>query len=813
MGARRRSAGVAALAVLLAVALPAVGLDPADPAEAAAATSVTIDGTSGGRTFDGIGAVSGGGGNTRLLVDYPEPYRGQILDYLFKPGYGASLQLLKVEVGGDTNSTDGAEPSHKHTRSDLNCDRGYEWWLMEQAKARNPNIRLGALAWGAPGWIGGGNFWSQDMIDYLVAWLDCAKSHNLTIHDIGGWNEKGYDKAWFVKLDQALAANHSTVKIVADDGNKGWLVADDIVTDTAFAKAVDVLGIHYSCGYQGTDKGKTCLTTANSIKSGKQLWASETGSQDHNTGVFAMARSHNRGYLDARMTGYINWPVIAALYPNLPWSTTGLLVANSPWSGAYRVGKNTWGTAHTTQFTAPGWRYLDSASGFFGGNRNNGSYVTLKSPNNRDYSTIIETIDAPAAQTVDFTVTGGLSTGAVHVWATNPTSNDGADHFVRQADVRPVGGRFSITVRPGYLYSLTTTTGQGKGTAAGPAAHGLPLPHADAFERYGVGKEATYLSDMDGSFEVVNCGAGRSGKCVRQMAPVQPIVWRNGKRDPSALLGDAGWTDYTLRTDVMLEQAGYVELQGRVGTQRHNPTNTNAYRFRVTDGGNWSIIKSDTTPTHTTLASGSATALGTGKWHTLALAFDGATITASIDGTNVGSTTDSTHRAGQVGIAASKYINVQYDNLAITSITHEDLSGTYRILNQHSGLALEVAGGSAANGGLVDQSAYTAAKHQEWKVVAAGGGFYTLVNLHSGKVLDVPRSSTARGTQLHQWTGNGGVNQQWRLTPSGSGYTVTSPSNGLVADVTGASTADGAKVIQWSVTGGDNQQWRLVKIP
>src|SRR5215468_1062900 len=137
--------------VLLA-AVAAVGL--AGPTTADAATTITIDGTHGGRTFDGIGAISGGGGNSRLLVDYPEPQRSQILDYLFKPGYGAAMQILKVEIGGDTNSTDGTEPSHARTASDLNCDRGYEWWLMEQAKQRNPGILLNALAWGAPGWVG-----------------------------------------------------------------------------------------------------------------------------------------------------------------------------------------------------------------------------------------------------------------------------------------------------------------------------------------------------------------------------------------------------------------------------------------------------------------------------------------------------------------------------------------------------------------------------------------------------------------------------------------------------------------------------------
>src|SRR5690348_9584643 len=94
--------------------------------QAGVSTSITLDGHGAGRTFDGIGAISGGGGNSRLLINYPEPYRSQILDYLFKPDYGASLHILKVEVGGDTNSTDGSEPSFMHTPTDQNFGRGYE---------------------------------------------------------------------------------------------------------------------------------------------------------------------------------------------------------------------------------------------------------------------------------------------------------------------------------------------------------------------------------------------------------------------------------------------------------------------------------------------------------------------------------------------------------------------------------------------------------------------------------------------------------------------------------------------------------------
>ena len=54
------------------------------------------------------------GASSRLLQDYPEPQRSDILDLLFTPGVGAGLQVLKLEVGGDTQSTDGTEPSHMH---------------------------------------------------------------------------------------------------------------------------------------------------------------------------------------------------------------------------------------------------------------------------------------------------------------------------------------------------------------------------------------------------------------------------------------------------------------------------------------------------------------------------------------------------------------------------------------------------------------------------------------------------------------------------------------------------------------------------
>jgi hypothetical protein len=467
--------------------------------------------------------------------------------------------------------------------------------------------------------------------------------------------------------------------------------------------------------------------------------------------------------------------------------------------------------AHTTQFTAPGWRYQDSASGYLGGNRANGGYVTLRSPNGTDYSTIVETVDATAAQTLSVTVAGGLSTGTVHVWASNVKSTNLSDYFKHTTDITPSGGKYTLTLQPGFLYSITTTTGQSKGSAKGAAGHGLALPYTDNFDGYGVGHEARYLADMDGAFEIVNCGGGRAGQCVRQMAAQQPVVWRTGNRDPSALLGDLGWKDYTLKVDTMLEHTGYVELQGRAGTQGHNPGQLNAYFLRVTDKGGWSILKSTQT-SPTTLASGTATALGVNTWHTLALTFKGTTISGSIDGRTVGSVTDSSYAAGQVGIATSQTINVQFDNLAVTGPPAPAISGTYRLVNKNSGLTLSVAGSSTADGVLIEQATDNGSTSRQWVVTSVGGGFYKLVNKNSGLALDVPGGVTTAGIQLDQHADNGSTGEQWQLTPSGDIYVLTSRASGLVVDVKSHATTAGAAVIQWSANNGTNQQWQLVKV-
>ncbi len=653
---RRKFLGVAS-----GTALAALGVG--ESVAYAASPAITIDGTSAGRTFDGLGAISGGGGTSRLLFDYSGTQQGQILDYLFKPNYGANLHILKVEIGGDTNSTNGAEASHMRSRTDQNYTRGYEWWLMQHAKVRNPNLKFYGLEWGAPGWFSGG-FWSQDNITYIINWITHAQSvYGLHIDYIGGWNESGYNKTWYENLKAALISNGLTTKVVASD-EAGWAVVTDMTSDSAFNNSIDIVGSHYP-----TTTAR--IPPAAALSLGKPLWASESGSQGYDKGASALVHNLNRDYIEGKMTADINWSLVAAWYPTLPFAGDGLMLAEQPWSGYYYVGKSVWAMAHTAQFAQPGWKYLDTGCGYLAGDSANGSYVTFKSTNGTDYSTVIETMGVSAAQTASFTVTGGLSTGTVHVWASNFSSTSSSAYFVHQQDITPSGGKYSLTLQPGYVYSLTTTTGQAKGTATPPASANLALPYSETFDGYATGKLARYYSDLAGAFETATAGGGRSGITYRQVITTAPIAWHSGSPTPPiTIVGDPSWTNYKVSVDVLLEQAGYVELIGNLTSQVRLGGAAVGYHLRITNTGAWTLFKeadNSNSILDTTLASGTAT-FSLNTWHTLSLSMARGTVQASINGTSVASISDSTYTAGQFAFLVSKWVNAQFDNVSVVSV-------------------------------------------------------------------------------------------------------------------------------------------------
>jgi hypothetical protein len=628
-------------------------------------TTIVLDGAGKGRVYEGIGALSAGA-SSRLLYDYQEPYRSQVLDYLFKPGYGAALQHLKVEIGADVNSTDGAEPSTMRSRDDHDYTRGYEWWLMEEARKRNPQIILDTLPWGAPGWVGNGQFYSQDMANYVADFLQGAqKEHHLDIAYTGIWNERQFDREYVKKLYRTLVQQGIPAKIVCCDEYPGeglgqWSIVDTILKDPEVSAAVNAVGVHYSL----VDGKYTTPSSARTI--GKPLWSSEDQpnsgggpilSREWQIGGRILARLYNRNYLEGGFTKTEIWSPVTSYYDILAAPNSGLMYANTPWSGYYNVQGAIWATAHTTQFARPGWQYLDAASGTL---PKQGSFVSLKSPDGKDWSVVAETIDAKRPQKVTLRPEGGLSLETIHVWETN------SEHtFEHVADVSPSAGKISYTLDPDSLYSFTTTTGQGRGTAVPPANTPFPLPYADSFEDTDVARAPRFLSDQDGAFEAHPC-QHRKGRCLEQVITVKPIPWAP-LPDPFTLAGDATWSDYRLAADILLTGNGPVTLMGRIDSadvfKDDKALYPGGYVLSMDPGGRWTLSTSAyKTPTRS-LASGSVR-MAANTWHLAELAFHGSQISIYLDGKQLAAVTDASHAHGMFALGTG-WNRAQFDNLSV----------------------------------------------------------------------------------------------------------------------------------------------------
>ena len=208
-------------------------------------------------TSMGVGGVSGGGATSRLLVDYePSGVRSEILDILFKPQFMLSLQHLKVEgPGADSDTTNGAEPSFMHSADDQpNVLRGYEAFLMTEAKRRNPTIQLSALQWGAPGYVGdkGPTGWKRGLytergVEHVIAWLRALKSQaNVTLdYFSGGHNEQAPNATYIKQLRAQMdAAGFEDVKLLAFDTIGWWNAEHNLTTDAALLAAIDGITTH-----------------------------------------------------------------------------------------------------------------------------------------------------------------------------------------------------------------------------------------------------------------------------------------------------------------------------------------------------------------------------------------------------------------------------------------------------------------------------------------------------------------------------------------------------------------------------------------
>jgi len=618
---------------------------------------VSINNNIEGRVFEGIGALSAGA-SSKLLMDYPEPSRSQVFDFLFKPKFGASLQQIKVEIGGDINSTDGTEPSHAHTRNEfLNpkpeyFQRGYEWLVLKEAKKRNPQILTDCLEWGCPGWIGDGVFYSQDNADYIVSFIKGAKMyHGIEFDYTGIWNERQYDKEWIKLLRKTLNNNGLTdVKIIAAD-IFDWKIAGDMQNDPELNDAVYAISSHYADREKWWSK-PIYASSEVAQKLNKPIHNSESGPWKGDWDAFEyLIKLYNRSYIVGKVTNIITWSLITSYFDNLSIPNSGLMMAKTPWSGHYEVQPAIWAAAHTTQFAEPGWKYVDSGCGYL----KKGSYITLKSPDDKDYSIVIETADTTGVQTATFDLGSNLSGKSLHVWKTTR----GKCEFEKQVDLKIRNNKFTIQLEGKSAYSITTTSGQTKGNYPIPENKPFPFPYQTDFENETIGQLPKYFIDQAGVFEVQSRHDGK-GKCLKQVVKQQGIEWEVGQNTAvETILGDTLWTDYEVQTDVFIpENTGYARILGRVMEMNRGGDYPEGYTFVINTSNRWSLFAGNQE------ISKGESSFPAFAWHHLSMKLIGNSISVSVNNKEIVRINNTKYTHGLAGLG-SGFNLAEFDNFEV----------------------------------------------------------------------------------------------------------------------------------------------------
>eukprot|EP00039_Didymoeca_costata_P008210 m.109132 g.109132 ORF g.109132 m.109132 type:complete len:800 (-) comp13993_c0_seq1:24-2423(-) len=534
--------------------------------------TITIDPTHMAQVYDGHGALSAGA-SSRLLYDYEEPHRSDILDLLFLPNSGANMHMIKVEIGGDGQSTDGTEPSHMHYEDDLSCNRGYEFWLLEEARKRNPDIKTYALSWASPYWVGdqgpGGmdSYYTPQEIDYHIKWLECVKNNHSSIGNIdyiGNWNERPWGNAnWTKQFKDAMdKAGFTNTQIIIPDGGGIGSIESAMDSDNVFHKDIGGIGVHYPCNHPAPE-----LESKYNIP----YWSSEDYSTVGNwDGAACWGRLLNQNYIRMNQTSTISWSLIWSVYQEgFSYFGNGLMYGMTPWSGYFEAGMPgssnggaIWTNAHTCQFVEPGWRYLPVHSNGSGYLQQGGSYVTLVDPTGTHFTMVLEKLEGRClrcagqvteTEAITFTLASSFNSAKLIMFLTNETH-----HFIEMTSPVITNSQFTVTIPKDSIITVSSwLNGQKKVFPDIPANKPFPVPYSDNFDSYPVDALARYFADNGGSFQVAMSPISserESGNMVlKQWVKQENGVTRWGRNvDPVTLIGQDLNTAITVSVNVIV---------------------------------------------------------------------------------------------------------------------------------------------------------------------------------------------------------------------------------------------------------------------
>jgi len=212
--------------------------------------------------------------------------------------------------------------------------------------------------------------------------------------------------------------------------------------------------------------------------------------------------------------------------------------------------------AHLTQFAEPGWTYMDSSVKSSGKDLTGAMFMTLKSPNGKDWSLIAVAGTKPSPFAVQ--IDPAMACETVHVW-----KSDAKEQMVELKSIKPANGEISLNLEPLSIYTLTSTTGQTKGTPAHPIPPAVPGgPWKDDLANYKVHDKVKYWGDYEGTFEI----AQEEGRNVmKQMVPKPGCLWHKGTHGACIAIygGCDAVSQFAIKADAKIKD-GYVMLGGDI---------------------------------------------------------------------------------------------------------------------------------------------------------------------------------------------------------------------------------------------------------
>jgi galactosylceramidase len=551
----------------------------------------------------GVGGI-GGGGSAKLLMDYDATTRDLILDFLFLPNLGASLQILQVEIEGDGNGGWGSSSSYSHSpESGVFLGGASSIWLASEARKRNPKIVLYAVPYSWPQWVNinegdtspfgqdGNQAQANECVGYIVLWLqEVLNNYDLSFDYIGIWkiNKQFTDitnqQLYIQTLSDTLRSSGLSTKILCGDQDNTWSCATVMKdNEDSLAPMISLIG---APGINPSNDARTEAKTNNS-----PLLSTDFGDLGISADVqcFGLGSRMVNATLNG-ISGMITVPIVSGSYYLIPRWNQGLIRADQPWSGSFYVAPTLWTLAHTSRFILPGWLVftnsgnIDDSTGMlsFGG-----TYTFAFDPTNfRDFTIVIaKFLSSQGDWTQPENAMFNLPPFLAEQWRGDPltlvTSTykfdvgaDGGYNNISYFDTSSVqvlsNGSISISL---WKHSHYTITSLNKGDAIKgdyqipPTPYSFPESYTNHFSvddnecgPLGLGSQGKFFFDVNGAFECALAPVTNED-VLQQKAADAPFSSFADIR-PHTIFGDPQWTDMDLTVVFRLLDASDVALIG-----------------------------------------------------------------------------------------------------------------------------------------------------------------------------------------------------------------------------------------------------------